>query len=343
MKIIYKKFNQLQQAAIVPLLLMMLFFAMPAQTMGGVISGTFTTLANCPVTLSAMAVDPATGYFYAVQDQNSGPAYYRYSAATNTWTTLAAPPHETGNNAGATFLNGKIYISYTTYADLAVYTIATDSWTTITGPSGGTYSGNISNDGTDIYVCGYNEFGNGFWKYIIATNTWVSLATIDWDEDNSWGGLSYNNGYFYHDRGDGNSDFDRYSIATDSWEILPNIPDGAVLGGAIYDAYYYCMGDYDGTNLYSYDLGAGEWNNTLTLPWEIDDATICVYNGSLYIIQGEAGIGFVKFTPNNPILANIEPAALTYTLNVSGAVNVTSTITASQNLGTNFASATVTV
>ena len=308
----FPQFVNHHTAAYLLIVLLMLFLTIPFTMSGGVISGTFTTLADCPVSLSAMAVDPATGYFYAVADQNQTPAYYRYSASTNTWTTLAAPPHATGNNAGATLMNGKIYVSYTGYADLTVYTIATNTWTTITGPNGGTYTGNISNDGTDVYVCGYNTYGNGFWKYIIATNTWVSLATIEWDDDNSWGGLCYNNGYFYHDRGDGNSEFDRYSIATDSWEILPDIPggDGAVLGSAIYDAYYYCMGGYDGTNLYSYDLGAQEWNNTLTLPWEIDDATICVYQGSLYIIQGEAGIGFVKFTPNNPMLTNIEPAAI---------------------------------
>jgi len=102
------------------------------------------------------------------------------------------------------------------------------------------------------------------------------------------------------------------------------------------------MGEYGGTNLYSYDLGAQEWNNTLTLPWAVDDATICVYNSSLYIIHGEAGIGFTKFTPDNPMLTNMETIPLRYTLGAA-AKNITSTLTASQNAGTNFVSATVTI
>lgn len=177
-----KKIYSIQHSAKVKILtintlLFLLFMFSSFLTRGGVISGTFTTLADCPIELSAMAVDPATGYFYAVEDQDGGVAYYRYSAASNTWTTLAAPPHETGNNAGATFLNGKIYISYTEYDDLAVYTIATDSWATITGPTDGTNTGNISNDGTNIYVACGGEPGN-FWRYNVAAATWTALAQV---------------------------------------------------------------------------------------------------------------------------------------------------------------------
>jgi len=319
--------------------LVMMLLAFQPTLFAGEISGTFTTLTNCPQRLSAMCVDPTTGIMYAVGDQSSN-AFYKYTVSSNTWTALANAPVTTGNNAGATYLGGKIYIAYTSQADIQVYTVSSNTWVTLTGPTGGVYTGNISNDGTNVYIACAGTLGK-FWRYNVSDGTWTELASVPIAD--RWGGLAYNNGYFYCTQGNGNNGFQRYRVSTDVWTTLTDVPlTGAVLGAAIYDAYYYCMGDYGGTNLYSYDLGDQTWNNTLSLPWTIDDATICVYNNALYIIQGEAGTGFTKFTPNNPMLTGIEGTALSYNLG-DPAVNVTSTLIASQNAGTNFQSATVTI
>ena len=326
-------------------LLYFLFLLSPSLMKGGTISGTFTPLTDCPENLTGMCVDPATGIIYALAMNDGG--FYSYTISTDTWAPLA--PQPASSEAGATFLNGKIYVAYTPNVYLgdyiAVYTIATNTWTTITAPSGFTLStGAISNDGTNIYVIGYDCCPNVFSKYVVASGEWVSLASWDsWDGDNSYGGLCYYNGYFYHHQGNGNSQFHRYHIATNSWELLTAVPNPAILGVAIDGAYYYCMGDYGETNLYSYDLGEQVWNNTLTLPWQIYDASMCVYQGSLYIIQGENATGFTKFGPGNPLLKNIEGTAISYTPGSSGAVNITTTLTTSQISGTNFASATVTI
>ncbi|MCX6307183.1 MAG: T9SS type A sorting domain-containing protein [Bacteroidetes bacterium] len=339
MKNIYEnqRFVHLTGATVLTFLLVLLL-ALPSRMIGGTISGIFTTLPDCPQSLNAMCIDPASGFMYALGNDNSS-AYFKYDIALGTWTTLASASHITDNNAGATLVNGKIYISYTEYADLEVYTIATNSWATLTGPPSSDGTGNISNDGTNLYIACEGTPGD-FWRYNIAAGTYTALASAPVVE--KWGGLAYKNGYFYCSEGNGNTGFSRYHVATNTWEVLTAVPDGAVLGAAIYDAYYYCMGGYGGSNLYSYDLGAQEWNNTLTLPWEIDDASICVYNGSLYIFQGEAGTGFTKFTPNNPMLTNMEPIPLRYTLGAAAKV-ITSTLTASQNTGTNFVSGTVTI
>ncbi len=319
--------------------LVMMLLAFQPTLFAGVISGTFTTLTSCPQTLSAMCVDPTTGIMYAVGDQSSN-AFYKYTVSSNTWTALANAPVTTGNNAGATYLGGKIYIAYTSKADIQVYTVSSNTWATLTGPTGGVYTGCISNDGTNVYIACSGTLGK-FWRYNVSGGTWTELASVPIAD--KWGGLAYNNGYFYCTQGNGNNGFQKYRVSTDIWTTLTDVPlTGAVLGAAIYDAYYYCMGDYGGTNLYSYDLGDQTWNNTLTLPWTINDATICVYNNALYIIQGEAGTGFTKFTPNNPMLTSIEGTALNYNLG-DAAVNVTSTLIASQNAGTNFQSATVTI
>ncbi|HKK42244.1 MAG TPA: hypothetical protein VJ963_07535, partial [Bacteroidales bacterium] len=311
-------------------ILLFILWTIPTNARAGVISGTFTTLASCPMNMTSFTVNPSTGLFYGQGDRSTN--YYRYDASTNTWTTLASCPVNSGNNGGATYLNGKIYSSYCSLEVLTIYDIASDSWTTV---SGGVPTGDIATDGTDIYVSGNNNFK----KYIVSSGTWVSLTGTSCQP---WGGLQYKNGYFYLHEGNGRTGFKRYNVATDTWEDLPNVPDGAVLGSAIYDAYYYCQGSYGGTNLYSYDLGAGEWNNTLTLPFTTNDAAIITYGNSLYICQGEAGPGFTKFTPNNPLLMDIEGTAIEYSIG-NPSVTVTSTMTASQNSGTNFTSATVKV
>ena len=125
----------------------LLFLTLPFSVMGGTISGTFTTLASCPMNLTCFTCDPTTGYFYGQGDQGST-NYYRYNASSNTWTSLASCPQASGNNGGATYLKGKIYNSYCSYNVLTIYTISTNTWTTI---SGGVNSGSISTDGTDIY------------------------------------------------------------------------------------------------------------------------------------------------------------------------------------------------
>jgi gliding motility-associated-like protein len=310
--------------------LFLLFWLIPFSLKGGEISGTFVSLASCPMNLTCFTVDPTTGYFYGQGDRSTN--YYRYNAATNAWSTLAASPQTSGNNGGATYLNGKIYNSYCSYDVVTVYTIATNTWTTI---AGGLNSGSISTDGTDIYVSANNSFK----KYVVSTSTWVTLTGTTCQP---WGGLRYKSGYFYLHEGNGTTGFKRYHVATDTWTALTSVPGGAVLGSAIYDAYYYCQGSYGGTNLYSYDLGAGEWNNILTLPFTTNDAAIVTYVNSLYIVQGEAGTGFTRFTPNNPMLTNMEGTALSYTFG-DAAINITASLTASQNAGTNFQSATVSI
>lgn len=297
----------------------------------GNVSGIMTTLASSPMNLTCFTVDPTTGYFYGQGDQGST-NYYRYDPTTNTWSSLTPCPQSSGNNGGATYLNGKIYNSYCSNGIIAIYTIATDSWTTITG---GINSGNICNDGTDVYISGNNIFK----KYVVNNGTWVDLTGTTCEP---WGGIQYKNGFFYLHEGNGSLGFKRYQVSSNTWTTLPNVPYGSVLGSAIYDAYYYCQGDYGGTNLYSYDLGAGEWNNILTLPFATNDAAIVTYGNSLFIVQGEAGTGFAKFTPTNPMLTNMEGTALVYTLGDS-ALKITNTLIVSQNTGVNLISASVSI
>jgi hypothetical protein len=113
----------------------------------------FESRASSPVELTAVTTDPGTGLIYAQQD--GGTAFFVYDPRTNAWNGLNPSPINSGNNGGAAYLNGKIYIVYTGNGDeLAVYDIASDSWGTIENPlEAGT--GNIAaGDGVLYMVVG---------------------------------------------------------------------------------------------------------------------------------------------------------------------------------------------
>ena len=99
-----------------------------------------------------------------------------------------------------------------------------------------------------------------------------------------------------------------YDFAGNSWSELPLAPEieeeGPVAGSAINPITnaYITYGPYGGTTLYRYDLGAGSWS-TGPMPFEVDDggmAYIAVpgYEG-IYMIQGEEGTGFTRYTETN--------------------------------------------
>ena len=96
-------------------------------------SSSFQELVLSPADLASVAADPATGLIYA--QENNGNKYFVYDPRTNVWSELAPAPLNSGNNGGAAFLGGKIYVSYTNNsAEIGVYDIATNSWTAIPNP-----------------------------------------------------------------------------------------------------------------------------------------------------------------------------------------------------------------
>ncbi|MCB0280483.1 MAG: PKD domain-containing protein, partial [Calditrichaeota bacterium] len=209
--------------------------------------GDFTLLNNTPIYVTAFTEDPSTGLMYA--QENSGTAYYQYNPEMDEWTQLANSPLNSGNNGGAVYLDGKIYVNYTNNSTMAIYDIAGDQWTTI---GGSVQTGSIGTDGTYIYVVGESEFK----RFNPVNEEWTPLPVSgDPSGTEKWGGLRYHAGYLYHHSGNGNSYFERFNIASNLWEELPAINGDAVLGATIIGNTYYTVGDYGGTNLYGYDLG----------------------------------------------------------------------------------------
>jgi len=270
----------------------------------------FQSLAPSPVELTAVATDPGTGLIYA--QENGGTKYFVYDPQTNAWTERAPSPLSSGNNGGAAFLGGKIYVVYTSNSTkLAVYDIGSNSWTTIDNPlEAGT--GNIAAGGGKLYLAVELKFVS----FDPATGTTVPLAeppkfplaegTEGFEE---WGGLQVVEGKIYGHQGNGYPGFAVYDIASNSWQELPLAPEieeeeGPLLGSAINPLTntYITYGPYAGKVLYRWDIEAGAWS-TGTLPFEVDDGGMAYVSlpglEGIYMIQGEEGTEFTRYTERN--------------------------------------------
>ncbi|HME02825.1 MAG TPA: PASTA domain-containing protein [Solirubrobacteraceae bacterium] len=261
--------------------------------------GEFEALAPSKADLTSLAVDTSTNVVYG--QQNEGKAFYSYDPRTNVWTELAEAPVESGNNGGATYLNGKIYTAYTENPSvLGVYDIESNSWTTIPNPLGlGT--GDIAADGEELYLADESKFV----KYNPATETTTNLAAPVKGFE-SWGGLQPYDGDIYGDVGNGETGFEVYDVAKNEWTELPSLPGGAVLGSALdpVSGTYFAYGSYGGTTFYSYNIASKEWS-TATLPFSAIGDGGLVYvplagHVGIYAIQGEDGTDFTRYVTNPP-------------------------------------------
>lgn len=256
------------------------------------VDGEIDSLSNSPVNLTSLTIDNTTNIIYG--QENSGYAFYSYTPETDSWTQLASCPLNSGNNGGATYLDGKIYTAYTNSTQIGVYDILSNTWTTISN-SYYIETGNIESSDSLIYLLKNN--------YLISYNpnssTWERLATPPFYFE-SWGGMSIYNNKLYAHKGNGNDEFAVYDIFSDSWTTLPNLPNGGILGSAIdtQNGKYYTYGSYGGNNLYEYDIVDSTWT-TYTIPnFHIDDGGLVyissyAYKG-IYFIQGENGNGFAR-------------------------------------------------
>jgi len=267
----------------------------------------FESRASSSVPLTAVTTDPGTGLIYAQEDEGTG--FFAYDPRTNAWHGLESSPINSGNNGGAAYLDGRIYIAYTNNEEeLAVYDIASNSWDTIENPlEAGT--GDIAAGNGVLYLVE----GLKFVEYDPSTEittplaeppAFVSDSTSCEEGFEPWGGLQVVGDQIYGHQGNSCNGFAVYDIALDEWFELPYPAEigeeGPVLGSA-YDPVtntYYTYGPYDGTTLYRYDIAGESWSTT-TLPFEVDDGGMAYVALSgfegVYMIQGESGTGFTRY------------------------------------------------
>lgn len=274
----------------------------------------FQALAPSPGPLTAVTVDPGTNLIYA--QENEGTRFFVYDPRTNAWTELAEAPIDSGNNGGAAYLNGKIYVVYThEKEELSVYDIATNSWTTINNPIESA-TGDITAGNGKLYIAAFEKFvsfdpATGITTPLAAPPKWLPAECEEGFE--KWGGLVFDGSKIYGHQGNGCSGFGVYDIAGNSWTELPfvplieeegNEPESAVAGSAINPVTntYLTTGPYDGKTLFRYDIDSGSWS-TGTLPFAVEDNGMAYislpgYEG-VYIVEGEEGTQFTRYTEKN--------------------------------------------
>jgi len=285
----------------------------------------FEGRASSPVPLTAVTTDPGTGLIYA--QANKGTSFFVYDPRTNAWKELEEAPINSGNNGGAAYLDGKIYISYTnTENDLAVYDIASDSWDTIENPLGAG-TGNIAAGNGVLYMVVHLEFIEYDPVTEIATPLaeppeFVSEGGNCEEGFEPWGGLQVVGDEIYGHQGNGCNGFAVYDVLLDEWfELTYPVAigeEGPVLGSA-YDPVtntYFTYGPYEGTSLFRYDVDGESWS-TATLPFEVEDGGMAYValagHEGVYMIQGEGGTEFTRYGEPRPAIppAVTPPAATT--------------------------------
>lgn len=275
-------------------------------------SQSYQVLAPSPVEMTSVATDPTTGLIYG--QENGGKHFYKYDPRSNVWTELAEAPLSSGNNGGATYLNGKIYTVYTgNDAEIGVYDIVLNSWSTLPNPIGeGT--GDITSGNGKLYLA----IDRSFVSYDPATNVTTPLGEppafeIECHEGfREWGGLQFDGSTIYGHQGDGCRGFGVYNLGSNSWSELPLVPEieeeGAVLGSALNPVTntYLTYGPYEGDTLFRYDIEGNSWNAS-ALPFveeePVDDGGMAYVSiagiEGVYIVQGENGKEFIRYNEKN--------------------------------------------
>ncbi len=270
--------------------------------------GTFQKRASSPKPVTGVAADPTTNLIYA--QGYHATSFYVYDPSRNTWTTRASAPSDLSyEDAGAAYLDGRIYMVYpASSTTMYVYDIRSNSWSSVSNPLG-TGTTAITSFGGELYLAGSGAFGNGFVSYNPATNTTRTLASApNFNSDCSGSGfaplgatLAAYAGSIYGNQSSGCIGFATYDIATNSWNLLN--PPGDTLFGAAIDpttGTFYTSG-YNGSNP-SFYVGNIAKNTWLYKPFpytRLDDGGMAYVSTpgvqGIYVTYGNHSSGFTRF------------------------------------------------
>jgi hypothetical protein len=223
----------------------------------GQAGGDWVPHARSPQGLDALAADEShTKLFGYDSDQAQ---LYQYDIETNNWAMISDNGVYTTNPVGLVILKRRAYLLFgETRSTLSIFSLDNnpgDTWV----PSRVSLSGSVTaatSDGNHIYIAGKGYFG----RYDPDTDTWEELSppTIALS---GRGGVSYRNGMIYAHEGGIGRGFARYSIALNSWEVLPALPDVSQSASAIDPdgGRYYALGPKGTYLIYEYDIATSSW------------------------------------------------------------------------------------
>ena len=247
---------------------------------------------------------------------NSSTTFYSYDIDTDTWSTKAAAPGTVRMGGGVVegpegYLYGMRGNNSTSFWR---YDIANDTWSdedAVDTPLTVYYGGSMEFDGSQyIYVLRGNN-DDAFWRYDTNFDAWESLSVVDFGansdaiNNNAYIGadmaMDKINGLVYVTQGNFRDGFSQYSVDTNEWTVLDDLPALPYLGSSIeYDpsteSVFYMPGYYSEL-LYQYDIANQVWLEKSSAPDTFYyGASIELVGDSLYAFRGSNSTSVYKYS-----------------------------------------------
>lgn len=240
--------------------------------------------------------------------------FYEYDIATDTWSTLAAAPSQVYQGGEvvegpAGYLYGFPGKNSTTFWQ---YNIATDTWSDANAadaPLALYYGSAMIYDGSQYIYALRGNSDDSFMRYDTTGDTWETLSNVDFGSptnqiDNNvyvGGDLTWDgDDTIYAIQGNTRTGFSSYSIASDTWSTLPNVPilqyDGAQISyDSATQAIYFSSG-WTNPFIYKYDIATQTWTKQTDAPAPIDSGgAMRNVDGIIYILRGGNSSTFWKY------------------------------------------------
>lgn len=210
-----------------------------------VTANTWSAMANLPATVTYdTTCTYNVGYIYCPRGINTT-TFYRYTVASNTWATVTAVPATVGNGGSAAYntSTNQVYLLRGNGTSNFYSTdVAVGPWATLanTVVDGVTYNvsvgGKLISDGTNLYAT-VGDGETAFLKYNTVGATWSTLSPTPFAQYYGTS-LTYAGGKIYALAGYYKDETWEYTIATNTWRMLPSN-----------QKYLYGRGPYNGADI----------------------------------------------------------------------------------------------
>jgi len=273
-----------------------------------------TTPASMQYGAKNMAYDSSAEKLYVFRGNNST-TFYGYDINADTWSTLAAAPANVRMGGGVVEgPSGYLYgLRGNNTTSFWRYDIDADTWSdeaAADAPLTVYYGGSLVYDESQyIYVLRGNN-DDAFWRYDITDDSWETLASTDFG---ATANAVNNNVYYggdlaidqageviYAIQGNIRDGFAEYDINTNSWTVLPDLPQLPYLGASL--EYYPDTGEvffipgYYSNKMFSYSVAEQTWSEVSSAPGTFYyGASLKNVDNDLYVIRGTNSTTFYKY------------------------------------------------
>lgn len=261
-----------------------------------------------------MAYVSSSNKLYVFRGANTT-TFYEYNMTTNVWSTLANAPANVQIGGGVIEgPNGYLYgMRGANTTSFWRYDIEANTWSdedAADTPLTIYYGGSLAYDGSQFIYVQRGNNDDTFWRYDTLSDNWESLANIDFGapsykiSNNVYVGgsiaMDTSNRIVYSIQGNYLDGFAMYSVDTNSWTILPNLPNLAYNGASIAynsttDSVFYTPGN-NSSSFYVYNVGTQTWSEKNSVPALVNyGGSLRNANDNIYVVRGGNTNGFYKY------------------------------------------------